>query len=249
MLRGLNPHKATGPDDMSCRLLKEYANEIAPVIQLLYQASINQGTLPSDWKTAYVVPILKKGDKCKAENYRPVSLTSVVYKLMEHILCSNIHDHVDKKKILHDAQHVFRKHRSCESQLKLTVQDLANNIDNSGQTDVILLDFSKAFDKVPHERLLYKLEFYGIRGNNLQWIEISLQGAHNKSCWRVRNLQQLQSSPVTTRQRAWSIVVSVHKRPTRICLGEINCSPFCRRLYTLSQHQRQRRRHRATKRS
>ena len=176
LLHQLNPHKATGPDNVSCRLLKEQADEITPVIQLLYQASISQGNIPLDWKTAHVVPIFKKGDKSKAENYRPVSLTSVVCKLMEHILCSNISKHLDEKKILNDAQHGFRKRRSCESQLILTVQDLATNIDSSGQTDVILLDFSKAFDKVPHERLLYKLNYYGIRGENLKWIKDFLGG-------------------------------------------------------------------------
>jgi hypothetical protein len=97
--------------------------------------------------------------------------------MMEHIICSSIMEHLDRHKILHDAQHGFRKRRSCESQLILTIQDLAKNIDNRGQTDLILLDFSKAFDKVPHKRLLYKINYYGIRHSTNQWIANFLEGS------------------------------------------------------------------------
>ena len=92
----------------------------------LFQATINQGTIPPEWKEANVVPIFKKGDKSHASNYRPVSLTVVTCKMLEHIICSSIHKHLEKHRILTDAQHGFRKKRSCESQLMLTVQDLAN---------------------------------------------------------------------------------------------------------------------------
>ena len=160
ILAGLNPHKATGPDQLSARLLKEAATELTPVFTLFFQASVDQGIIPDDWKTANVVPIFKKGDHSKAENYRPVSLTSIACKALEHIVTSSIMKHLDSHNILTDAQHGFRKRRSCETQLIQTVQDLARNIDSAGQTDVILLDFSKAFDKVPHQRLLTKLQFY-----------------------------------------------------------------------------------------
>lgn len=96
-----------------------------------------------------------------ASNYRPVSLTSILCKILEHALCSNI---------LTDAQHGFRKQRSFESQLILTVQDLAKGIDSREQKHLILLDFSKVFDKVPHERLLHKIDQYGIRGSTHAWL-------------------------------------------------------------------------------
>ena len=176
LLAGLQIHKATGPDNISCRTLKELSHQLAPMLQIFFQASLDQGIIPSDWKRANVVPIYKKGEKNKAENYRPVSLTSVMCKLLEHIVCSNIMQHLDKHNILHDAQHGFRKRRSCESQLIITINDLARNIDSKGQTDVILLDFSKAFDKVPHKRLLYKLQHYGITNNLHAWIENFLDG-------------------------------------------------------------------------
>ena len=93
-------------------------------------------------------------------------------------------EHLDRHKILYDAQHGFRKQRSCGSQLILTIQDLAKNIDNRDQTDLILLDFTKAFDKVPHKRLLYKINYYGIRHSTNQWIANFLEGGHSKFLWK-----------------------------------------------------------------
>ena len=150
LLNGFQVHKATGPDELPSKLLKELAEELTPILILSFQASLDKGTVPEDWKYANVVPIFKKGDRNKPENYRPVSLTSIVCKTLEHIVCSSMHRHLEAHSILTDAQHGFRKRRSCETQLILTIQDLAKDVDNKGQTDVILLDFSKAFDKVSH---------------------------------------------------------------------------------------------------
>jgi hypothetical protein len=170
LLRNLNIHKATGPDNLPTRLLKTVASQIAPALTTFFQASVAQGKIPSQWKSANVVPIYKKGDRSIAANYRPVSLTSVCCKTLEHIISSSIMKHLDCNNILTDAQHGFRKKRSCESQLILSLDDFAKNIDNSEQTDVILLDFSKAFDKVPHERLLRKIHYYGVTGCTLRWL-------------------------------------------------------------------------------
>ena len=176
LLQNLQPHKATGPDSIPARLLKELSTELAPALAHIYQTSLNAGTVPDDWKMAHVVPIFKKGDKCKASNYRPVSLTAICSKVMEHILHSNIMGHFEHHSILTDAQHGFRSKRSCETQLITTIQDLASGMSDGHQIDAILLDFAKAFDKVPHQRLLYKLHHYGIRGPTLSWIESFLTG-------------------------------------------------------------------------
>jgi hypothetical protein len=176
LLKGLNPHKATGPDCIPARFLKETAESIAPSLATLFQASIDQGVTPSDWGKANVVPLFKKGDKSKASNYRPVSLTSICCKVLEHIVHSAIMNHFEELNLLTDYQHGFRKKRSCESQLIITLQDLASSLSNSEQVDVILLDFSKAFDKVAHQRLLYKLDYYGVRGPVNQWIRNFLGG-------------------------------------------------------------------------
>ena len=94
---------------------------------------------------------------------------------MEHIICSNLMSHLDRHKILTDFQFGFRKKRSCESQLLITINELAKSLDTGRQIDCILLDFSKAFDKVSHSRLLLKLDHYGVQGQNLRWIEAFLK--------------------------------------------------------------------------
>ena len=116
----------------------------------------------------------------QAENYRPVSLTSITCKLLEHIVHSNIMDHFDRFNVLDDSQHGFRKKRSCETQLINTVKDFSECLNSHGQIDAILLDFSKAFDKVDHEGLILKLENLGIRGSLLNWIRSFLIGREQR---------------------------------------------------------------------
>ena len=123
-----------------------------------------------DWRQGNIAPIFKKGDKHKPSNYRPVSLTSIWSKLIEHIVFSNVRRHLDTHNILAEEQHGFRSKRSCESQLITFVQELFNKVAGGGQVDTVVLDFSKAFDKVPHARLLNKLDFYGIRSKTHDWV-------------------------------------------------------------------------------
>ena len=143
--------------------------------------------MPPDWRQAWVVPIYKKkGEKHLAQNYRPVSLTSITCKILEHIVHSSVMRHFDKHNILTDTQHGFRKSRSCETQLILTTHEIAKHLATGTQVDVHLLDFSKAFDKVPHTRLKSKLHFYGIRDNTLQWITAFLN--KRKQCVQLEGI-------------------------------------------------------------
>ena len=175
MLRHIKAHKATGPDEIPARLLKEAADQLAPMLTTIFQASYNQGTVPTAWLQADVVPIFKKGDPSAPSNYRPISLTAICWKLMEHIMQSNIMSQLDSHSILNDAQHGFRNKRSYKTQLLMVPADTHKALDNNLQMIGILLDFSKAFDKVPHTRLALKLEHYGVRGNNLSWIRPTWQ--------------------------------------------------------------------------
>ena len=170
LLKNINVKKANGPDGVSSQILRDLSEELSPVIVKIFSQSLNSGELPDDWLTANITAIFKKGKKCDPANYRPVSLTSVTCKLMEHILFRHIMDHLEKYNILSSFQHGFRSNHSCESQLLITVEDLARNLDRGLQTDVLILDFQKAFDTVPHQRLIRKLDFYGIRGTILTWI-------------------------------------------------------------------------------
>ena len=165
MLLNLNANKAAGPDELHGKLLKNTAKESALLLHAIFQCSIDSGEIPEAWKKAIISPVYKKSDRSDPANYRPVSLTCISCKILEHIINRHILDHLDKHNILADAQHGFRKRRSCETQLLLTCHDLASVVNNSGQVDMLVLDFAKAFDTVAHERLLSKVAGYGIRGN------------------------------------------------------------------------------------
>ena len=136
---------------------------------MLFLASIDQGKVPSSWKKA-LTPIFKKGNRSSAANYRPVSLIPILSKSCKHILHCAIINHLLEHNVLTDAKHGFRKKRSCETQLLITIDDLAKVLDERVQSDLILLDFEKAFDKVSHHRLLLKPQHYGVRGSTLKWI-------------------------------------------------------------------------------
>ena len=135
----------------------------------LFQQSLTLGDIPSQWKMTYVTPIA--GKKSDPQNYRPVSLTSIICKVMEHILVSHIMEHLEEHDILLPSQFGFRTKHSCESQLLVVTDDFAKALNNKLQIDIAILDLSKAFDKVPHMRLLSKLDHYGIRGHLLAWLQ------------------------------------------------------------------------------
>jgi hypothetical protein len=108
LLQKLKVNKASGPDDLPAYILRETAVEIAPVLTAIFNQSLKCGTLPKDWLTANIAPIFKKGNKNLAENYRPVSLTCICCKVMEHIICKHILAHLEKYDILTILQHGFR---------------------------------------------------------------------------------------------------------------------------------------------
>ncbi|XP_072182188.1 uncharacterized protein [Diadema setosum] len=169
-LQQLNPSKASGPDEIPPKLLKLMAHEIAPVLSFLFQQSYNTGTIPSQWKQALVSPIHKSGEKNDPSNYRPISLTCIACKIMEHVILSHVSKHLASNKILTDTQHGFRQGLSATTQLSSAVHDWSSILQKRSQVDTIFLDFQKAFDRVPHQRLRIKLQYYGISGDTLNWI-------------------------------------------------------------------------------
>ena len=148
----------------------------APILQVIFQRSLDTWRVPNDWSTAFVCPLFKKGDTSLPSNYRPFSLTSILCKvlLLEHMVASNVVSHMDKHNLLYDLQHCFRSKRSCETQLVTLIEVLMRNCTAGSQTDLVLLDFSKAFDMVSHQKLLLKLHRYGIRDPTLKWIQAFL---------------------------------------------------------------------------
>ena len=177
---------------------------------LLFKASLTQSNIPDTWRETLISPLFKGGKKdCnKAENYRPISLTSISRKVLEYILHSDIIKHLENINILTDLQNSFRKHRFCETQLIKTVNDLGKSMNHGEQYDSILLDFSKVFDKVCHRKLLLKLEHYGIRGRNIQWIKKFLENRTQKIAVAGVTLSVSAVTSGVTRHSTWTIAVS-----------------------------------------
>lgn len=171
LLRKLSTKKSIGPDQIPNTFLKRYSTQITDFLTEVFNKSLRSGEVPGDWKIARVVPIHKKGDKSIVSNYRPVSLTSVSCKLLEHIVAQNIQCFLADNNILSPCQHGFRKGLSTTTQLVITIHDFMAVLDRSGQTDILLLDFSKAFDKVPHSKLLLKLRNIGLPLYLIKWVE------------------------------------------------------------------------------
>ena len=143
-------NRVAGPDKLKPLLLREVREEIAPILKIVFERSLQTGKLPADWTGANVMPVFKKEDKFLASNYRPISLTCILCKVLDHVLASNIAKHLDG----HGLQHEFRETRTCGTQLIMLIEDLAMAASAGKQTDIILLDFSKAFAKVNHSNLL-----------------------------------------------------------------------------------------------
>ena len=174
-LRRINPYKSVGPDDVHRRLLKEFAEQMHRPLAHIFRTSFETGTVPDAWKTANVIPIHKKGSRTLPENQRPVSLTSHPGKLQEKLARNQLMQHLESH-VLVDAQHGFRRQRSCTTNLLTCMETWTRWLDEGHSYDVVYLDFRKAFDTVPHQRLLTKLWEQGIDGDLLTWLTSFLTG-------------------------------------------------------------------------
>ena len=175
-LKKLKLNKSPGPDKIHPRVLHEISDVIAVPITIIFQNSLAKKDLPQEWKHAHISAIFKKGVKTQPLNYRPVSLTSVVCKIMESIIRDNIITHMKENNLFSDKQFGFIMGRSTTLQLLHVLDIWTEILDQGGTLDVIYCDFMKAFDKVPHRRLIHKIEKYGITGNILGWTKAFLSG-------------------------------------------------------------------------
>ena len=130
-----------------------------PILYVIFNHSLSTSLLPNDWLKANICPVHKKGSRSNVNNYRPISLTSICAKIMEHIVYYLIMDHLNQNNILIENQHGFRSNHSCVTQLITLTEDISFALDNHKQTNIILLRLSKTFDTVPHQQLL---KYYGI---------------------------------------------------------------------------------------
>lgn len=194
LLQNVDISKAAGPDGIHSRVLKEAHAEVAQPLQIIFTKLLSEGKVPLKWKQAIVVPVHKKGKKDDPANYRPISLTSIVCKIMEKIVRKQLLQHLENNNLLSDDQHGFRSGRSCATQLLEVLEVWTDNHDRGLSFDCIYLDYRKAFDSVPHQRLLRKVEAYGVEGHLLAWLRDYLTGRSQ----RVKVNEALSSSADVT---------------------------------------------------
>ena len=174
--------KAAGPDDLSPRFLKRIAKEISEPLVMIFRKSLDEGSVPLHWRSANVSPIFKKGNRQLPENYRPVSLTCVLCKVLESVIRDKMVMFLEENELIKDSQHGFRTGRSCATNLLVFLEYVTNCINNKENIDVAFLDFAKAFDKVPHRRLLDKLQAHGVVGKVHSWISAWLWDRRQRVC-------------------------------------------------------------------
>ena len=171
-LSKLKVSKSQGPDGLHPKVLKEVFEEIAWPVTAIFNVSLTSGVVPNEWKTANVTAIFKnKGKKNIAGNYRPVSLTCILCKVLESLVREHIISFMKEHGLFSNKQFGFLSGRSTTLQLLRVLDDWTKILDEGGAIDVIYFDFMKAFDKVHHGKLLAKLKSYGIGGPVLTWIE------------------------------------------------------------------------------
>ena len=169
ILSNINSNKAYGPDGIHGKLLKNCAVGLAYPLSLLFHSCYNIGTLPREWKLGHIVPIYKKGDKHEVSNYRPISLTCLIMKVLERKIKDELLALTNG--MIKDEQHGFRAERSCATNLVGLCDSLALSLNDNIRTDVIYFDFAKAFDSVNHDLILLKLKNkFGIDGRLLKFI-------------------------------------------------------------------------------
>ena len=170
-IKAMKDNKSPGVDGIPPKLLMETVEQISIPLARVFNLSLKEGVVPFEWKEANIIPLFKKGSRNKSENYRPVSLMSVICKLLERLIKDHMVDFLVKHKLLNSSQHGFLKARSCLTNMLCFLEEITKWIDVGSPVDIIYLDFQKAFDKVPHQRLLLKLKAHGIGDSITDWIE------------------------------------------------------------------------------
>ena len=172
----ISPSASAGPDGVPAMLLRSCVEEIKFPLLLLWRSSIREGRFPESLKLSRVIPIHKGGPRCEPGNYRPISLTSHISKILERVVVIRLIEYFNNMNLFNPTQHGFRQGRSCLSQLLEHHQRILLTMEGGKDTDIIYLDFAKAFDKVDYSILVAKLKSIGIGGNLLKWLNSFLIG-------------------------------------------------------------------------
>ena len=190
ILSELNPKKSSTPEAIPSFVLKKIGTSISKFLYILFNASLQSGVIPHQWKTALIVPVFKKGSRYSVNNYRPISLTSSICRILERILCDIILSYLLEHNLISQQQHGFLPGRSTVTQLIEAINKWATSYISNEVTDVVYTDLSKAFDRVSYSKLISVLESYGICGKLVCWITHFLQGRNQRV-----NIRQSTSEP------------------------------------------------------
>ena len=176
----LKPNKSPGPDGIHPKLIRNLGETIAEPLALIFNKSLELKCIPDQWKQAKICAIYKKGNKKLASNYRPVSLTAIICKLMESIIRNHIVKYMKQNKLFSERQYGFISGRSTSLQLLTVLEEWTKALDMGYSVDCIYMDYKKAFDTVPHRRLLGKLNSYGFTEQLQGWMTSFLTGRVQK---------------------------------------------------------------------
>lgn len=171
ILQEMPSKTSNSPDGLPSLFLKRCAIPLALPLTLLFQKSLDTGFIPEIWKESIVYPLFKKGNREDVRNYRPISLTSNLMKVLEKYIASRLHTYLSISKLISPQQYGFIRGRSTSTQLLNTLNSWLKSINANKVLGSIYIDFSKAFDVVSHKKLMLKLKSYGIDGKILKWIE------------------------------------------------------------------------------
>ena len=190
IISALDSQKSTGPDEIHIRVLKSAPKQFSKALGIIFRRSIENAEVPMDWKKANITPLYKKGNKSDPNNYRGISLTSIVCKILEKMIRNEIETYLCRNQLIYKSQHGFSKGKSCLTNLIEFFDSIIDCIDDHNAVDIIYLDFCKAFDFISHNYLIIKLIAYGINYKIVQWIEEWITGRQqrvvingNKSKW------------------------------------------------------------------
>ena len=166
----LSPSTGTGPDDVPANVLKDGGPEVPLILQSIFTRSISSGDYPNRWKVSHILPRHKGGSRSNIINYRPIHHTPIVSRVLEKIVKQDLMQHLLKNNYFNPSQHGFLSKRSCITCQTEFFDMLTAAIDSKLSVIVIYLDMTKAFDTVPHERLMAKLSAAGIGNPLLEWL-------------------------------------------------------------------------------
>ena len=174
ILKDIDTNKSPGTDGITGTVLKKCSSSLSYPLSILFNISFASSQLPQDWKVANVVPVHKKGDKSNIENYRPISLTSLVMKVIEKIVRDELYSKC--KDLINDKQYGFLPNKSCTTQMINTLDDIACSLNSQSDVDIIYFDFAKEFDSVYHDKILEKLKTqFNVDGLMLNFVKAYLR--------------------------------------------------------------------------